>query len=268
MRYPECSSPELLRYLMESVPRSVGRADLILADSQSTKDDLVTLLDVDQERIHVLYPAVEARFGERGRLAYERDHLQSRYGISGPFILGLGTLQPRKNFEGLIRAYAALKRERRVPHRLVIGGGRGWLFQTIEATIDELDLEDDVLLIGFVEEADLPALYRQADLFAFPSLYEGFGIPILEAMACGTPVVTSDVSSLPEVAGDAGLLVSPQDVEALAQALWHLLDDSTLVCELVAKGFEQVRQFSWRRSAQRLLGIYDMVLQNGGRQHV
>ena len=265
MRYPECSSPDLLRYLMDSVPRSVRRADSVLADSESTRADLIEIMGVPGERIHVLHPAVEPEFTRQGGAeAGEREALKSRYGVSRPYILGLGTLQPRKNFERLIRAYAALRHERRIPHQLVIGGGKGWLYDAIETTIGELALKDDVLLIGFVDEVDLPALYRQADLFAFPSLYEGFGIPILEAMACGTPVVTANVSSMPEVAGGAALLVPPEDVDAIAEALWRGLDDSALRIELVKQGLEQVGQFCWRRSAERLLGIYDIILRNGG----
>jgi glycosyltransferase involved in cell wall biosynthesis len=255
MRYPECSSPPLLEYLMRSVPRSVARADLVLADSESTRRDVIELLGVPEDRVRTLYAGVEERFSRP--VAQEAvAAARARYGIARPYILGLGTLQPRKNFPTLIRAYHLLREAHGVDHCLVIGGGRGWLDDAIYATIAELHLEDDVALPGFVDDADLPALYSGADVFAFPSLYEGFGIPILEAMACGTPVVSADASSLPEVAGDAALLVSPHDTEGLADALWRLLDDDDLRATLVARGRRQVEQFGWPSAARALLEAY------------
>jgi glycosyltransferase involved in cell wall biosynthesis len=255
MRYPECSSPPLLEYLMRSVPRSVARADLLLADSASTRQDLVDLLGVPEERVRVVYAGVEERFAPVQDDALVRATLH-QYGIQRPYILGLGTLQPRKNFVRLIRAYDRLRRERNLPHQLIIGGGRGWLYEEIDACIESLGLHEQVRLIGFVNDNDLPALYTAADVFAFPSLYEGFGIPVLEAMACGTPVVTATASSLPEVAGDAALLVSPTDEEALADALWRALDDTALRETLRRRGFEQVQRFTWKAAAQQLLASY------------
>ncbi|NLD71706.1 MAG: glycosyltransferase family 4 protein [Chloroflexi bacterium] len=255
MRYPECSSPPLLEYLMRSVPRSVERADLVLADSESTRRDVIELLGIAEDRVRTLYAGVEERFSRPA----EPDAVEAvrrRYGIARPYILGLGTLQPRKNFPALIRAYHALRETHGVEHQLVIGGGRGWLDDEIYATIDALGLEGDVLLPGYVDDADLPALYTGAAVFAFPSLYEGFGIPILEAMACGTPVVSADASSLPEVTGDAALLVSPHDVEALAHALWRLLDDGDLRETLVERGRQRVALFRWEAAARTLLEAY------------
>ncbi|MFH1085470.1 MAG: glycosyltransferase family 1 protein [Chloroflexota bacterium] len=263
VRYPEYFTLALRNYLMTSVPRAVQRADLILADSLSTCDDLMALLGVPAERIAVLYPGVDARFTpQRDPAALART--LARCGLRQPYILGLGTLQPRKNFPRLIRAYAALRGQRAIPHQLVIGGGPGWLEDEVHAAIAELGLGESVRLIGFVDDADLPDLYRAADVFAFPSLYEGFGIPVLEAMACGTPVVTSNVSSLPEVAGDAALLVPPEDVDALADALWRLIDDAALRNDLILRGFQQVKRFSWQRAAAELISLYARVGKDGG----
>ena len=257
IRWPECSSPPLLEYLMAAVPRSVARADRILADSECTRQDLVELLDVPAERIDVVYAGVEERFRPQADKAV--DAVKARYGIERPYVLGLGTLQPRKNFARLIEAFALARERAGIPHALVIGGGEGWLSRGIHETIDRLGLREDVRLIGFVDDQDLPALYTGADLFAFPSLYEGFGIPVLEAMGCQTPVVTSRASSLPEVAGEAALLIDPTDVEELADALVRGLGDSELRDRMVLAGKGQVDRFSWRAAAQSLLQVYRMM---------
>ena len=259
LRHPECSSPPLLNYLLGNVPRSIGRADAILADSQNTRDDLIDLLHVPPDRVHVVYPGVEERFSPE-RDESQIDEVVRRYQVRRPFILGVGTLQPRKNFPRLMRAFDLLRQERAVPHQLVIAGVQGWLSEEIQETLSELDLGDDIRLTGFVADEDLPDLYRAADLFAFPSLYEGFGIPVLEAMGCGTPVVTSNVSSLPEVAGDAALLVPPEDVQALAEAMWRLVDDDALRVGLRLKGYQLVNRFTWPQAAKRLLSVYQELL--------
>ncbi|MHB0858259.1 MAG: glycosyltransferase family 4 protein [Anaerolineae bacterium] len=258
MRYPECSSPPLLAYLMGAVPRSVRRADMVLADSESTRRDLIELLGTDPARVVVVYPGAEDRFRPGGDPVLDQAVLD-RYGIQSPYILGLGTLQPRKNFRRLIEAFDMVRRRDKVPHQLVIGGGKGWLYDDIFQMIERLGLQDRVRMIGFVRDDDLPALYRRAAMFAFPSLYEGFGFPVLEAMGCGTPVVTSNTSSLPEAAGDAALLVPPEDVGALAESIGRLLQDQGLGADLREKGLRQVHRFTWRAAAEQLLEIYQRV---------
>ncbi len=257
LRLPECSSPHLLAYLMSAVPRSIARADVLLADSESTRRDLIELLDVPEDRVFVVYAGVEGRF--RPDPAPDDAARRERHALRRPYILGVGTLQPRKNYARLIRAFHILVQEHGVPHDLVIAGGRGWLYDDVFAAIAELGLEERVRVLGFVDDNDLPALYRGADVFAFPSLYEGFGIPVLEAMGCGTPVVTSNVSSLPEVAGDAALQIPPDDVDALADALWRSIGDTALRESHRTRGFERVARFTWRRAAEDLIGIYARV---------
>ena len=257
LRHPECFAPPLLDYLTRNVPRSVERADMLLADSQSARQDLIELLQVSPERVRVIYPGCEVSQADP---IDDPQSVLAHYEIDGPYILALGTLQPRKNFSRLIQAFDLLRQDHHLPHQLVIGGGKGWLDHQIYDTIQQLGLENQVRLIGFVRDVDLPTLYGQASLFAFPSLYEGFGIPVLEAMAQNTPVVTSTTSSLPEVAGDAALLVDPLDVGALAEAMWRLINDTNLRATLIKRGQSQVKRFTWQDSAHKLLQIYTEML--------
>jgi len=255
-RDPESATPELRQYLERVVPRSVAHADHILADSVSTHDDLIELYHAPSEKISVLYSGVNDTFRPiTDETALRQVRVKYRLG-SEPFILAVGTLQPRKNFARLIQALAQLP-DREV--KLVLAGGRGWLYESIFAEVERLQLQTRVVFPGFVEDADLPALYSAARVLAYPSLYEGFGLPILEAMACGTPVVTSNVSCLPEVAGDAALSVAPTDVTALAEALHRALSDEALRATLTARGAERARQFSWATSAQQLLRTYQRL---------
>jgi glycosyltransferase involved in cell wall biosynthesis len=257
IRYPQCADANLRAYLNQVVPRSVQRADLVLADSQSTKDDLVELLSVEPNKIEVIYPGVEERF----RPIEDQAHLEEvrkRYSLPPRFVLGLGTLQPRKNFIHLIEAFADLRFAICDLH-LVIAGGKGWLYEEIFATVERLGLEEQVVFPGFVADEHLPALYNLADLFVFPSLYEGFGLPPLEALACGTPVITSDASSLPEVMGQAGLMVKATDVDGLAEAMQRVLEDDALREGMIARGLEQARKFTWQKAASRLLNLYEKL---------
>ncbi|MHB9034489.1 MAG: glycosyltransferase family 4 protein, partial [Anaerolineae bacterium] len=222
------------------------------------KADLCELFNVPPQRVTVVYAGYDPGFTS---IPSSSDSATlTQLGITKPYILGLGTLQPRKNFSTLIRAYHQLIEERHIPHQLVIGGGKGWLYEDIFATVQELKLAERVLFLGYVQDEKLPALYRGADVFAFPSLYEGFGIPILEAMGCGTPVVTANTSSLPEVAGEAALQVNPQDSAALADAIWRIIDDTALRESLVCRGFERIKVFSWRTAAETLLKVYHSAL--------
>jgi glycosyltransferase involved in cell wall biosynthesis len=266
LRYPEAFVPPLRRYLERVVPRSIARADLVLADSAHTRSDLVSLLGVPSERVRVLYSGVHPRFYAQPEPG-ERERLQARYDLGPrPYVLSVGTLQPRKNYLRLIQAFTNLQPETLKPEtlnlppfisapQLLLAGGRGWLYQDI---LDAAERHGDrVRVLGFVDEADLPALYRQAALFVFPSLYEGFGLPVLEAMACGVPVVCSHISSLPEVAGDAALMVDPLDVDALAQAMARVLKDPDLRRDLIARGLVQAARFTWERAARQLQGTFD-----------
>ncbi|NWF68802.1 MAG: glycosyltransferase family 4 protein [Chloroflexi bacterium] len=259
VRVPETASPPLKAYLDVVVPRSVRRAFHVLADSEATKQDLIELYGTPPEKITVLLSGVDTRFQPISD-AQQQIAVRHKYAIGPcPYIFSVGTIQPRKNYSRLIRALAQLRHEGH-DLALVIAGGHGWLEGEMYQTLRETQMQEHVQLIGFADDDDLPALYSAAECLAFPSLYEGFGFPILEAMACGTPVLTSNVSSLPEVAGDAALLVDPYDLEAIIDALRRLITDSTLRTTLIQRGFQQAPRFTWESAARQLVGIYRDLL--------
>lgn len=253
VRDPDSAMPVLRAYLNRVVPRSVARADRVLADSQATREDLIALYRTPPEKIEVLYSGVNEVF-QPVRDPAALAAVRARYSLgAAPFILAVGTLQPRKNYARLVQAFAQMAAPEA---NLVIAGGKGWLYDAIFAEVERQRLGSRVIFPGFVADVDLPALYSAAAVLAYPSTYEGFGLPILEAYACGTPVVTSTASCLPEVAGDGALLVSPTDVPALAGALSRAYGDSAVRERLIQAGAARVRQFSWQASAGQLLNLY------------
>jgi glycosyltransferase involved in cell wall biosynthesis len=254
--HPECADASLREYLEKAVPRSVRRADLVVADSENTRNDVICLLGAPPERVEVVPGGVAPYFRpveDQRRLAELRSRL--RLG-EAPFILAVGVIEPRKNHSLLIEAYRLLRERQKLPHRLVVVGQRGWLWEGIVEQAERSAYRDDIVFVGFVPEEDLPAIYSAATVFAFPSLYEGFGLPPLEAMACGAPVVVSKASSLPEVVGDAGLQVDPRDPDGLAAALELLILDEPLRADLRRRGLERASTFTWHAAAGKLLAIY------------
>jgi glycosyltransferase involved in cell wall biosynthesis len=259
-RYPEGAEPNLRDYLDAAVPRGLERADLILADSENTRHDIIELFGVPPERVRVLYPGVDPAF----RVIEDQQLLaavKEAYRLDCPFILSVGTLEPRKNLITLLDAYAQLRASQGLEHKLVIVGGKGWLYDGIFRRVEGLSLREEITFLGFLPEEHLPAVYCLSDLLVFPSLYEGFGLPPLEAMACGTPVVTSNSSSLPEVVGDAGLMVSPDDTEALVETISEVLHDSKLREVLTASGLSRAAEFTWEAAGEKLLDIYEDLLE-------
>lgn len=259
--YPDAAMPSLHHYLNVVVPRSVRRADALIADSRHTAHDLNEQWQVPLERITVVQGGVDhAQFrpvNDPQQLAAVRQ----RYGLGErPYILALSRLEPRKNFVRLIEAFAAARAEARLPHQLVIGGRKGWLYESIFARVQELGLAEDVLFPGFITDADLPALYSGAAFFAYPSLYEGFGLPIVEALACGVPVLTGDNSCLPEAGGPGAIYVRAEDVGSIAEGIVRLGTDAALRTRLAAAGQEHAAHFTWERSAQQLLSAYHKLL--------
>jgi glycosyltransferase involved in cell wall biosynthesis len=255
LRHPETFPPKLGAYLEKAVPRSIARADHILADSDATRNDLIDVLHVPPAKVTTLYGGVTARFNPQTEHE-ERARLQAQYGVGArPYVLSVGTVQPRKNYVRLMEACDPLAAQRDLD--LVIVGRPAWLSEPIVAAAKQRPY---VHMMGFFDDADLPALYRQAAVLAFPSVYEGFGFPPLEAMACGTPVVASTASSVPEVVGDAGLTADPLDVPAWTAALAQILDDEALRARLREAGLARAATFTWARTAQAWLELITMKI--------
>jgi len=247
-------------YLTLMMPRFLARADCVIAVSEATRRDALRFYRLNPEKVVVIPEGVESRFRpepDPARLAAVRQ----RYALPERFILCVGTIEPRKNLPTLLEAYAALR-----PHHsrlgLVIAGGKGWLYQSFFERLQSLGLETRVTLTGYVPDDDLPALINCAEVFAFPSVFEGFGLPPLEAMACGVPVVCSNASSLPEVVSDAGFLVAPDDVPGWTETLNRLLTEPALRADLRTRGLARARQFTWGAAAHQTLEVYQSVLRH------
>lgn len=258
VRVPDAASQQLRDYLNMVVPKSVHRADHVIADSQATKDDLHELYSLPQEKVTVLLSGMDSHY--KVGVSSLNLTMRNKYHIpEKPYLFTVGTVQPRKNYSRIVRALAQLRQQGKDLH-LVIAGGKGWLADEMYETIDSTEMQDYVHLIGYADDSDLPQLYSAAECIVFPSLYEGFGFPVLEGMACGTPVVTSNISSLPEVAGDAALMVNPYDVNAITEAIKRILEDDELRQLLIKRGLDQAKRFTWQQSARKLRQIYEQVL--------
>jgi len=240
-----------------TVRRTARRAAKIATVSEYSRQDILRTYKIPPEKITVTYNGIESHFTEQTESEAETKDVRQRFGIEGDFLLAVGSLQPRKNLVRLIRVYSQLRSENPdFAPQLVIVGRKLWLADEIFAEIRQQRWADDVILTGYVPDQDLPKLYRAATAFVYPSLFEGFGLPPLEAMACGTPVLTSNVSSLPEVTGEAALLIDPKNESELAAALLRITDDHNLRAQLRRRGIEQAKKFTWRTAAETTLQLY------------
>jgi glycosyltransferase involved in cell wall biosynthesis len=256
--YPRFLTAESRHYYNEQIEWAVKHADRILADSRATQADLISLLDVASDKITVVHLAADPSFRPLSEAA--AGQVAARYDLELGYVLFVGTLEPRKNIPGLLLAYRMLLDKKITDRPLVLVGGKGWLYDEIFDRTAALDLSDRVRFLHGVPDADLPALYSAASVLAMPSFYEGFGLPALEAMSCGTPVVVANRASLPEVVGDAGLLVDPESPEDLAEALERVLTEGPERERMRRAGLEQAETFSWERVARETRAVYEDVL--------
>jgi len=244
-------------WLKALVPWSARRADHIITLSEHSKKDIVRAYGIAEEKITVTHLGAGADFHPRDK-EKAKERLAQQYGIHGDFILYLGRLQARKNLTRLVEAYA-LVRKAGLRQTLVIAGKQDSLFEPVRSRIKELKLEEDVLLPGYVNAEDVPVFYSAAEVFVYPSLYEGFGLPVIEAMSCGVPVITSRGSSLEEVAGNAALLIDPLDEVSIASALKQVLGDSELRNHLSKAGLSRSKQFDFKEAARQTVAVYERV---------
>lgn len=256
--YPHFLTQDSARYYGQ-IDRAVRHASQIIAVSESTKNDVVRMLGAPAEKITVIHEAADPVFVPMDRKA-ALQYVRSIYEIPEEFILFVSTIEPRKNVSGLLRAYRRLVDDYKLMPPLALVGAKGWLQDSVEAEVARLGLESYCHFLGRVSTPDLLNLYNAARCLVHPAFYEGFGLTPLEAMACGTPAIVSNVSSLPEVVGDAALLVDPSHDEEITVALWRILTDQTLWEELQAKGFQRAAAFSWERSAEQTMAVYQKAI--------
>lgn len=258
-RYPELFT-RMDRYRNKmGIPWSCRRADHIITVSESSKRDLIEIYGLDARRITVTYHGPDSSYRPLDQNE-AKEHLKTTYGLEGEFILYVGTIQPRKNVPRLVSAFGELKRKHRIPHKLVIVGPKAWLATEAFRAIENRSAKGDVVVTGYVPQNDLPQFYNAATLFVYVPVCEGFGLPVLEAIACGTPTITSQGSSLEEVAGGAAVLVDPLDESAILSAIESVLSDSDLRAKLRVLGLARSKQFSCHEMAIRTQAVYRQVM--------
>ena len=257
--YPHFLTKESARYYGQ-IDHAVRNTDHIIAVSESTRQDTIKLLGVAERKITVIHAAANPIYGSVDA-EEARQRVSSMYGLDRDYILFVSTIEPRKNLPALLQAYRKLLDDYKRPEGLALAGSRGWLSEEAYAMVETLNLEEHIRFLGRVPSEHLVYLYNAARLLVHPSFYEGFGLPPLEAMTCGTPVVVSNVSALPEVVGDAAILVDPHDVDGLTVAMWRVLTDEDLRANLIAKGLKRAGKFSWERAAQETLDVYPRVIE-------
>lgn len=249
IKYPQFVNSRVKTY-SQRVKECLQWTDLILTISESTKQDIIEYLGVKPEKIYVTYLA--SRYNKVPQI-YPLEHLK-------PYILFVSTIEPRKNITNLIAAFNHLKQTHKIEHKLVLIGQKGWRYESIFAAINNSPYQQDIHHLDYLSDDEVAAFYSQADVFAYPSIYEGFGLPVLEAMTLNTPVVTSNTSSLPEVVGDAAILIDPQDLLQIAEAILQVISNPHLRQILIEKGKERVKLFSWEKTAQETLKAYRTIL--------
>lgn len=259
MLFPENIPFASRMFYSKWMPITYRKATKIITISQSTKNDIVRLLKIPSEKITVIPLAVEEKY-KKAVSKSELEKVKQKYKIKDDYILHVGTLEPRKNLQFLIKIFAKLIQDKKNDNlNLVIVGKKGWYFEGLFELVKKEQLEDRVIFTGYVDDEDKPAIYQGAKIFAFPSLYEGFGLPPLEAMASGVPVISSNTSSMPEVVGDAGILLSPKDEKAWIEALTLVNNDSAKRSSMIEANKKQIQKFAWEKTAQKTIEIYEQA---------
>jgi len=255
--YPHFLTKESARYYGQ-IDQAWRKTDHIIAVSEVTKHDSIKMLGVPEKKITVIHEAANPIYRPLPKDEARRI-VKEKYKLDQDFILFVSTIEPRKNLPGLLHAYRRLLDDYKCQEMLVLSGSNGWLWEEVYETVAKLNLERHVAFLGRVPSEDLVYLYNAARLLVHPSFYEGFGLTPLEAMTCGAPVIVSNTSSLPEVVGDAALLINPHDVDGLTVAIWRVLTDKELREELICKGLKRAKNFSWQQAAEKTLEVYHKV---------
>lgn len=244
------------------MPYTYKFADSFIAISEHTKKDILKLLNIDPKKITVIYEAASEEYVPLNSLEDKEKikNVKNKYKINQDYILHIGTLEPRKNLNFLVKAFAEVIKDNTIKHNLVIAGKKGWYYEDLFKLVKDLELEGRVIFTGYIEDEDKKYLYNGATAFVFPSLYEGFGLPPLEAMSCGIPVISSNTSSMPEVIGNAGILLSPEERDKWSESIKTLLKDQKLQKDLSEKSLQQAKKFSWEKTARETLEVYEKVL--------
>jgi glycosyltransferase involved in cell wall biosynthesis len=253
--FPELCSEDTVRFYNQYLPLALKNIDLLIVCSQSTKNDFIEYFNFPHTKIQVVHGAVDKRFYpvDKGKI----ELIKKKYNIQKPYLLFASTIEPRKNIKRLLNAFSLLNKSE---PNLVLVGSKGWLKEDLMQLIIDYKIQNKVHYLKYVSHEDLPALYSGALMFLYPSLYEGFGLPLLEAMACGTPVISSNISSIPEVVRDAGLLINPNNTEEIAEAIKTLLNNTSLREKYRKQGIEQAKTFTWEKSARITLNAYENLL--------
>lgn len=252
--FPKLCQRESVLYFKLFLPRSIKKADKIITASETTKNDIINRFKVPEDKISIIHLGLSTAF----KRTINTDILL-QYGITKKYILFVGNIEPKKNLVRLLKAYHKVVCTKNITHLLVIAGKKAWKYKEVFRTVHSLKLQNKVIFTGYFPEKDLPSLYSMADLFVFPSLYEGFGIPPLEAMACEIPVLASNTGALPEIIGDNCLMVDPYSVDDIADEIHHLLTNENLRKEYIEKGKNWVKQFTWERAARMTMEVYKEV---------
>lgn len=245
--YPYGHSEKTIQKIGGLFKRVLSEADLLIADSNNTKSDIIKFYQVSDSKIQVIYPGVDLPLPPQG-------WQKATPGVE-EYILFVGTIEPRKNIQGLIKAFNLLKKEYGMAHKLIIVGMKGWMYEDIFKEYEKSDFKSDIIFKGYAPDEELAGLYKNASAFVYPSFYEGFGFPILEAFGCGVPVVTSKTSSCGEIAGDRALLINPENYKEIGEAILKIINNEGLRRELISKGFERAKEFTWDRTAREFLRL-------------